>query len=98
MIDTIPQEFNIKLGRNGLGAIQRIETSPITDPIKHKAMTERTDKKEFRSGNNPHDLIRCIQKDKYVWYATYDEDMSSEKFKETLNFCNDKSSPIVCLN
>lgn len=56
---------------------------------------DRTAKKCFNSGNNPHDLVRCTQKEKYVWYATYDEEMQSERFMEVLATCNDKGAPIV---
>jgi len=69
--------------------------SPLAQPKKVTDRHDSTAKKRFSSGNNPHDLIRCAQKEKFVWYATYDEEMHAEKFMETLNSCNDKSCPIV---
>ena len=70
------------------------EATPVSLK-KRKAVTARTDKKKFSSENNPHDLIRCAQKEKYVWYAAYDEEMLFEKFTELLNLCKDKTLPIV---
>ena len=81
--------------KNAIKELQKITISPFTFTKKSKATIGKTDKKKFKSESNPHDLIRCIQKDKYVWYSTYDEDMSNKKFTEVLNHCSDKSSPIV---
>ena len=71
------------------------EESPMRKIKKSVERHERTAKKGFTSGNNPHDLVRCAQKEKYVWYATYDEEMQAEQFMEVLSSCNDKSAPIV---
>ena len=74
-----------------------IECSPEPKHNKNIEKNQSTDKKRFKSGNNPHDLVRCVQKEKYVWYGTYDEEMKAEYFKRTLNLCADKSPPIVYL-
>ena len=56
---------------------------------------EHTEKKKFKSESNPHELIRCTQKDKYIWYAAYDEEMLEEKFLALLHCCTDKTEPLV---
>lgn len=56
---------------------------------------ERTVKKRFSPGSNPHDLIRCAQKEKCVWYAAYDEEMLAGCFAQLLKLCNDQTAPIV---
>jgi len=76
------------------GSVERVH-SPRDKKRKTKKWHERTAKKCFSSENNPHDLVRCTQKEKYVWYATYDEEMYAERFIEVLSTCNDKSAPIV---
>ncbi len=62
---------------------------------KEKKTHEDTDKKEFKSVANPHDLIRDAQKHKYIWYAAYGEELLPSKFRETLQACSDNSAPIV---
>ena len=71
------------------------DQSPLSNINKLSGRRERTAKKKFNSENNPHDLIRCAQKEKYVWYSTYDEEMQISKFKEIIKMCNDQSDPIV---
>ena len=66
-----------------------------TTKTKTKKWYEQTAKKHFASENNPRELIRCTQKEKYVWYATYDETMSVNKFLDLLKSCRDKVAPIV---
>ncbi len=70
-------------------------SSPKTRQQPAHKWHERTAKKGFTSENNPHDLVRCAQKEKYVWYAAYDDEMFSERFMETLAACTDKGAPIV---
>ena len=72
------------------------EHSPV--PNSNKSRHEHTAKRKFNPESNPHDLVRCAQKEKYVWYATYDEEMQIENFKHLLKFCNDQSAPIVIFN
>lgn len=81
--------------RKSFNEKRRTEESPMANSKKSESRHERTAKKKFNSGNNPHDLVRCAQKEKYVWYATYDEEMQAERFTEVLNYCNDKCPPIV---
>lgn len=101
VINEIPRALDAQLSfcrpalRNSHKENQPAENTPVSSKKKRKAITARTDKKKFNSENNPHDLIRCAQKEKYVWYATYDEEMALKKFTEILNFCKDKAPPIV---
>lgn len=56
---------------------------------------ESTPKKKFNPESNPHDLVRCAQKEKYVWYAVCDEEMQTDVFVRSLQSCIDPSPPIV---
>lgn len=93
-------EQAIKTQRLSTKLLKEANMKEIRTPKNHKRESrgiwqEGTEKKKFLSENNPHELIRCTQKDKYIWYASYDEEMLSEKFSETINMCSDKSLPIV---
>lgn len=76
-------------------------TEAIHSPKEQHRVTkqwhEQTAKKHFSSESNPHELVRCSQKDKYVWYATYDEEMCMNKFLDIIHSCKDKGAPLVNL-
>ena len=64
--DTVIGNLPLESSRNKLGLIlQKTGTSPM---LSSRSENERdsTPKRNFNSGNNPHDLIRCAQKEKYV--------------------------------
>jgi len=64
-------------------------------PFKSETENDMTPKKKFNSESNPHDLVRCAQKEKYIWYAVCDETMQLNQFIQNLSSCVDSSPPIV---
>ena len=79
-----------------LHKIKKPEPKPEPEKAVKEKEREIKTKRNDNAGNNPHDLIRCAQKEKYVWYATYDKEMQAKEFNKLLKSCTDRSGPIVC--